>query len=336
MQFNQPSVESANQQVANEDTSSHTFIDNQSTDIDSLYNQVMGEDHPTQETTPVSDTQTKPEEQTEQPAPTEQAQPEQPAPLTNEQLYELKWGEEVKQVPLNKLTEYAQQGFDYNVKMRGINQAQEQLQQTQQEIESQRQALQEYVQVQEWAKQNPDLWNQALQNFRQAGQTGQANTAEQGQFSPEANSVISDLRGQIEKLNEQVTSISQFNEEAKKMQEDQALDNEVKQTMRNYSDLDWVSRDENGQTLEGRVLEHATRNGISNFSAAFKDLYHEQLIERARLLEREKLGEQRNNQPADLQNSSKPAGISEASDIRTKSYDQLAAEALEELGLSVD
>jgi hypothetical protein len=70
-------------------------------------------------------------------------------------------------------------------------------------------------------------------------------------------------------------------EQAAQKSADEKLAQEVQSIREKYKDIDMDSPDENGKSLEAKVLEHAEANGIPSFKAAFNDFYQDQLIARA-------------------------------------------------------
>lgn len=55
---------------------------------------------------------------------------------------------------------------------------------------------------------------------------------------------------------------------------DRELEKEIKDVERAYKHLDFRTPDENGKSIEYKVLEHAQAWGIPSFKVAFKDWYH--------------------------------------------------------------
>jgi hypothetical protein len=311
---NETPHEAPQDQVVTDDTSDQVFIPETTEQAEELYNRAMAGET----------TNEIPAEASQQPA----------GETTTDETHKINWNGEERELPLNKILEYAQQGYDYNFKMRDLNKSQDDFKTQQQQFQEQQAALKEYQEVQEWAKANPDLWNHAVQSFRQA-QSGQTNTQEQGSadFSPQAMSVINGLNDKITQLESKFGKIEEVTQTQQQQAEDDALDAQIKGVMNKYPDWDWATRDENGHTLEDRTTQYAINNGISDFEAAFKTAHYDQLIERAKLSAKEELGKTVAKQAKVPTNGVKP-GLTNATDIRTKSYEDLTREALEELGIS--
>jgi hypothetical protein len=118
--------------------------------------------------------------------------------------------------------------------------------------------------------------------------------------------------------------------------EDAALESEVSQLRQQHKDLDWNSADENGHSLEQRVLKHASENGINSFRAAFRDYNHDQLLKLTELRAREAamLERQKVVKSGLLGQSPTPKkGLQTADNVKGKSYNNLVSEALSELGI---
>ena len=189
----------------------------------------------------------------------------------------LSWEENGKQIQATKdqALKWAQQGRGANLKIGELNQSMSGMKQ---ELES----LKTYKQVDDWAKQNPEAWAHIQQNY-QGGQTQQYQLPEEMQ--PHLEPVLQELNS----LKSFVNELKQEKQQQKVMQEDTALETEIQSIREKYKDLDWETRDEAGQTIEYKVLEHASKIGTTSFDAAFKSLMHEKLIERARLSAKEQM-----------------------------------------------
>lgn len=184
---------------------------------------------------------------------------------TEEQL--LKWGQMGRNAP-QKIGELNQ----------NLTKAQEQLKK-----------LEEYRQIDEWAQKNPDIWSKITQSYQNPSQQIQ----EQTQIPAEVQQYLQPLMQQLTEMKSFVSEIQKEREQGKLKQEDTALDQEIKSIREQHADLDWQSPDESGLTLEQRVLEHASKLGTTSFKAAFRDMNHETLLQRATLKAKEELIKER-------------------------------------------
>jgi hypothetical protein len=92
-----------------------------------------------------------------------------------------------------------------------------------------------------------------------------------------------------------------------------------------------------GETLELRVLKHARELGTQNFKTAFRDYFHDKLMEMAKTQALETAAKEKQElaKKGILGKTPTPTkGLNPASNFRQKSYDQLTQEALSELGIS--
>ena len=244
---------------------------------------------------------------------------------------------------------FAQKGWDYEEKMREFHQnratllAQErqnwekQFDATKhpkfQELEKQ---LSRYREVDDYIKRDPQWWNTVQEAYQQRLQ-------EQGTATPTAHPVIDQLQKQVETLSQFVNSQQErerleqekarFVEEATK---DAELDNQVAEYREKYSHFDWNSRDESGLDLENRILQHAITNKIGSFRAAANDYLHDEHLKRHEVSVKEQTGKEIKKQtklglgPV----TDKPSReIKRISNVRSKSYDDITQDALDELGV---
>lgn len=253
----------------------------------------------------------------------------QEAPATANQQpqeYEFTWNGKQIKAPVDKLTKWASQGYDYAQRM-------EEFKRQQADFESQRQQyepkLNRYKEVDEFASKNPDWWNHVEKTW-----------AERQQALDPSNPVA----GELQQLKSELQEFKQFKEQliqektqAQQRQEDEALEGEISQMRNMHKDLDWTGVDESGLTLEMRVLKHAQQTGINSFRAAFRDYNHDQLMKSAELKAREAavLERQKVVKSGLLGQSPTPKkGIQSAENVKGKSYSNLVQEALSELGLN--
>ena len=212
-------------------------------------------------------------------ATSEQETPEQPAqedPKTEEpQMFEYTALGQTRKEPLELILKRASQGYDYAQKM-------EQFKAQQAEIEAAKARADEihnkYAQIDEYASQNPEWyehWSQAYEQ-RQAG----LNNQEQPIVD------LSPIKSEIDALKQEFGGVKEFVTKQQESQEDSKYWDEVKAVQSEYPDIDMSLADEQGKTLEYKILEHAKDNGIGSFRVAFRDFYHDKL--QKRMLEKAK------------------------------------------------
>jgi hypothetical protein len=235
-------------------------------------------------------------------------------------------GKQIK-APLNdpRVTQWVSQGYDYAQKMQAFKQSQAEFEQKQRlisEIES------KYKPVEEYYSQNPDRWqyiNQQYEALKQGLDPSNPLAQKLQNFESKLSQVDQFIQqAQVEKLNQQ------------RHQEDQSLDSEIQSIRDEFKDLDWHSPDGEGKDLEYRVLKHAQEIGTRSFRAAFRDFNHEHLVKRAEERAKENVVKERQKQTklGLLGQSQAPKqGITNAQNLKNRSYDDLIAEGIAELGL---
>lgn len=264
-------------------------------------------------------------------APSTVKAPTTPATQVSQDI-EFTWNGKQIKTPLNdpRIKQWASQGYDYAQRMAEFNRQQTEFQTKSkkiQEYESKYQPVEEYV------TKNPDWWKHVNDQWQKE------KTGTQGLGDDPNNPIIQKLSAYEQELSgikEFIQSQQAEKAAQKATQEDAALSQEIQTVRDAYKDLDWNTLDQNGKSLELKVLEHATSNGISKFAAAFKDLMHEELIKRAEERGKENVVKERQKQTKLGLLGKTPApskGITQAEDIKNKSYDQLLREGMLELGI---
>lgn len=163
---------------------------------------------------------------------------------------------------LDQLLKYAQQGYGAANK---IGELKKQLEERQVPEE-----FEQYRAVDEWAKSNAEKW---------AAIQAQINQSQKPQ--PEVPEYLAPLMDELKGLREFKEQLLSERQQTKVANEDKVLDDEIKSIRDQYSDLDFDLPDDNGQTLEWKVLKHAADNGITSFKTAFRDFNHDRLMKLA-------------------------------------------------------
>lgn len=253
-------------------------------------------------------------------APQEQTQ----APQQTTPEYEFQWNGRNIKAPVDKLTQWASQGYDYAQKMA-------QFKQQMAEFEQQKSVLDRYREVDEYARTNPQWWEHVSQSFAQRAQQQQ-----QSQLPEDLTGFIDPLKNELQELKQWKNQLETERMTQQRQQEDQQLDTDIKSVREQYKDLDFDRVDEEGRTLEMKVLDHAVKNGINNFKTAFRDYMADELVKRAESRGREAAVRERQEQAKKglLGKTQAPTkGITPAQNHRNKSYQDLYKEALDELGI---
>lgn len=256
-------------------------------------------------------------------------------PTPKETIEEYKFTHNGKEINATKeqLIKWASQGYDYPQRMQKLNQERLQWDSQKQEWEKK---IAPYRTIDDWAAKNPDKWTQLQQSWQSAsnGQVPQNNQGIPQAIDPAYLQKIQNLEQRFQQFEPAVNGLLENLSTQKAAQEDEALDQEIKSIQEKYKDLDFNSIDDNGKSLEYRVLEHASKIGVKNFTTAFRDLLHDELISRAQAQAKQNVSKniQVNTKLGIIGKSPTPTkGINQVKDVRNKSYNDIEAEIHEEL-----
>lgn len=224
----------------------------------------------------------------------------------------------------------ASMGYHYAQNMQNLKAQREAFEQERQQKEAAiRESESRWSEYDNYAKANPEWANFVRQQWENRtsfnGQTGTQGTV---QGSPELQSKITQLENQVRG----------FMESQKREKEDAVLNDQISQTRADYSDIDFNYSDpESGKSLEFQVLEHMQAHGLHNFRAAFRDFYHDKLLARAVTKAKEETGKQlqeRQQQGYVTESDTPTQGLQSPAGVKSKSYQDLIAEGMQELGLT--
>lgn len=178
-----------------------------------------------------------------------------------------------------QILKWAQMGYDYPMRAQKLTQEKQQWDAKRQDWEKQWGL---YKQIDDYAKTNKDWWQFVQQSWQNKG-VAQPATPQNG--APAATDPYAPKFQALEQKLSQFEQIAQTLQEEKRAsvekEEDQRLEQEIRSIREQHKDLDWDTLDENGKSLELKVLEHAQSTGIPTFKAAMRDLLHDELVTRA-------------------------------------------------------
>jgi len=258
----------------------------------------------------------------------------------SEAMFDLKWGGETQQFPQSKMVQYAQQGYDYNKKMSDINSQRTLLDQERNTFQTESAAQKErysYLdQVDQYAQQNPQ-WLQNVQNsYAQAtGNQAPGTQAVIDQTNPLAGTVNS-MQEQMQEMQGTLKAQADREQAVQQAEEDKQLSSSIGDYKKAQTSFDWEAQDPStGQTLEQQILDHAMQKGATNFQMAANDFLFDRLMQRAN-------GQGKEAIVKDIQQKTL-LGLGPVTNAPTqcilqgnvdtnKSYSQLAAEAMAEIG----
>lgn len=229
-----------------------------------------------------------------------------------------------------KLTRWAQQGVSAPNK---IGELSKRLQDTEGKLKGFEPYEKVYKPIDEWAKQNPEKWQSLFQAWQQAQYggvpQGQATEQLRAQLPPELVQTVNELK-------EFKQSLEQEKVIQRERHADQGLDSEIGSIRKQYSNIDFDSPDERGNSLEYQILEHATKNGIPSFRAAFRDFCFDKLgqLSESKGLEKGARAIPEKTKAGLLGKDPAPARGKPVSDlIKNRNMDQIHQLVLSELGL---
>jgi hypothetical protein len=250
----------------------------------------------------------------------------QQAPQTMDEFELTVGGKQIK-AKRDQLIQWAQQGYSAPGQLSKLTRELDSYKKKWTEFEPQYKTLQEkYGPVDEYVRQNPQFWDHVLKSYEQRNQV-------LGDTSNPLAGMVTDLQKQVQDLIQYKNQIEERQVKHQTAQEDQAYLSTLDEMQKAYPDIDFTSPDEEGRSLEYKVLEYAHENGIKNFKTAFRDFYHEELVKRSESKAKEALlkDKQKNTKLGILGVTPTPTKRTETKNVRNKSYDDLAQEALEEL-----
>lgn len=242
------------------------------------------------------------------------------------QEFSFKWNDREIKAPQDKMLQWASQGYDYGQRVNQLKAEQDKFNSERQTWE---QGTTRYREVDEFAKTNPEWWAHVEKSWADREQ----------RLDPNADPIaaeLSELKNHLKELKEFKENYTSEQKQKAQQENDKQLNDEISGIQKSYPQLDWTGVDDSGLTLEMRVLNHAQQNGISNFRAAFRDYNHDRLMQLTQSQQRE--SEVREGQQAKksgfLGVSPTPKkGLSQAQNVKGKSYGDLLKEAKAELGI---
>lgn len=211
-----------------------------------------------------------------------------PVPQALEPKYKIKWNGQERELPVNQLINLAQQGYGYSEGMRDLK-VQRKLFEDQRTTEQAKwkdvsERIAQYREVEEYIKQDPQWWEHVRSQYQQQQTQG-------GPVNPVNHPVVKELLKTVEGLGSDLSQIKQEKVLAQQAQEDTQLDTAISGIKEAHPNLDWLTIDETGKSLEQRVIDYATQNNIGTFRAAFRDLMHDELVKKHEVKAKEEVAQ---------------------------------------------
>ncbi len=240
------------------------------------------------------------------------------------QEYAIKYGGKEIKAPIEKILRWAEQGYEAPQKIGELNKQIESWKTKEQQL---KELEGKYKTVDDYVRENPDWFQFVQQEYSKRTQQ---------QTQDPNNSFISKLEKQFEEQKSVLDTLMKEREEQRIKREDEQYSQNFEQIKKQYPRVDFNSVDESGKSLEYRVLEYANKNGINNFTTAFKDYYFDDLMKIKETEAKEKLlkDKQANTKLGILNISSTPTPKRMSDNVKGKSYSDLEREALLELGIN--
>ena len=227
---------------------------------------------------------------------------------------------------------YAQKGFDYEQKMHQLRVDRKLWDQERQTQES---GVEELRTINDYAKKNPEFERLLKREWARI-QGGGAAQLESDATRVDTSNLPPAVQQQMNAILERLDSQDQSLKQRSIAEKEATIETSIEKYKDSYGDFDWQTKDEFGQTLEDRVTQHAIDNQIKDFKTAANDLLFDEHIKRAQLNSKENAGKAMQKQhKLGLGKVTKESVLQTkpADGIGKKSYNDLAMEALAELGL---
>lgn len=264
----------------------------------------------------------------------ETAPAEQPAPASEFEDFKFTAnGKEVVPDSKEKIQQWMSQGYNYAQHMQDLKAKTSEYEQREQEFKNR---FNEYERINEYAAANPDWWNHVQNSYQ--GAQGQVEGTQQADDQGLANTPeFQQLQSKLNEIEGWRKQLLEEKELANQRAEDEALSKEIQSIREDFQDLDWNTKDAEGKDLEYKVLEHAQNIGTTSFRAAFRDFYHDQLLQRAEVKGKDAISKelQRNKALGLLGETPAPLKkLIKEENVKARSYDDLERDALAELGIA--
>lgn len=249
------------------------------------------------------------------------------APAAEE--YTLKVGGKDIKASRDQVLRWAQQGHDSPNKIGELNKQLQSWTAKEQEWkakEAQIQAFRDkYEPVDKYVKDNPQWWETVQKSYDQVqAQSSQVNDPRIDSLMKKIESLESVSQSYEQRAQNELMKI----EDAKYMESFQAL-------QKQYPKIDFATADESGKNLEYKVLEFAQKEGIKEFTTAFKAFHHDELVKMAQEDAKEKVASDKISKTklGILGISSTPTPRKTDS-VKGKSYNDIQADIIAEYGLT--
>lgn len=262
----------------------------------------------------------------------------QPPAAAEPSLYEYSAAGKTIKEPLDMILKRASMGYDYAQKMAAWNQKEKGWSQKEQEYQQNLEKLGRWKEYDDYARTNPEWARHVEEMWANKNQYSIAAVDPSNPVLQQFSGAVKTLEDRLKSFETKFSDVDNYIQQSRFSSEVSALDNEIKGVREAFKNVDFDQPDDQGKSLEIRVLEHMQEAKIPNFKAAFKDFYFDQLVSKEREQAKEAYAKelQKRQKSGLLSVSSTPASAKEDfSNGRAKgySYDDLAAMAKKQLGV---
>lgn len=185
-----------------------------------------------------------------------------------------------------------------------------------------------YGEIDKYVREKPDFWDHVTKSYNERNQA----------LTDTSNplvATVNELKTQLQDLIKYKDGIESERQQVRAAREDQAYQADFEGIKKQYPKVDFVTPDADGKSLEFKVLEYAHENGIKNFKTAFRDFYHDELIKmHAEQAKESVIKEKQKNTKLGILGTTTAPTKRMNTDVRGKSYDDIADEAKAELGIA--
>ncbi len=257
------------------------------------------------------------------------------APAWDGKSWEFEWnGKKVAPESQERARTWMSQGYNYSQRMGELNktfaQKDADIAQRVKAADELKAQFSPYADVDAYAKANPEWWKHTLAEFQKT----KAGTA----ADPALVEALKPIQEKLQQYDQHFQGVEQQREQEAQKAYDTKLDGEIESIRKEYPNIDLTAADPStGEPLERRIILHAQEIGTTSFRAAFRDYLHDKLLETAKANGRTAVANdaQANAKKGILGKTPAPVkGIQQANNVRGKSYNDLAAEALAEYGIT--
>ncbi len=166
---------------------------------------------------------------------------------------------------------YSQRAFEHNNAVKAWERQKS-------EAEAKYKGYDKYSEIDNYARSNPDWWSHVTQSWQTRGQPSAQGQPQQ----PDLSSVLNPIQSELQEIRSWRQQQLDTERQRDVERADQALSTEIEEIRGQHANIPFDTPDESGKTLEQRVIDHAIKINTSSFRAAFRDYYHDKLVESAK------------------------------------------------------